>query len=191
MGFNVRIETDGETLQNIHPDGGKGSGGKAVFNFLSILSYYDSFKGEELNEDDGLKASHDWFIEFEEKAGDINKCRAFIDCMWGDGGDDTKYRQGDYDLFIKRHGAVRGDGVENTEESFLKFVKASEDAYQHIEDVIEGVRFLLDSFKKYAFESNFFFMPEDPPYLEDFEALLWNLEFLAKRGNTKVRLTFS
>lgn len=192
MGFGLIIEADGETLQNKHPDDAlRGSSGKAVFNFLSSLSYYDTCKNDNLMLDNELMDTHTWFEIFEEKATSISECRALIDCLWGDGGDFTRYSESDYDLFIQRHGAIRSDGVENTRESFLEFIQKSQQAFQPIEDIITGLRFLLNNFKHHSFEPIYFYQPEEPSYIEDFEVLILNLEFLEKRGNKRVRLTFS
>jgi hypothetical protein len=107
--------------------------------------------------------------------------------MWGDGGDPTEYREDEYEFFRKRAPAV---GDDFTEEMFVTMVRQSGEQWKPIGEVMRGVQLLLTVFEESTSEPlEGFYEPKDT--IADFEALVANLELLAKRGNEVVRLNFN
>src|SRR5688572_20115514 len=122
MGFRLRIEADygNEVLQNDHPRE-HSSGGKAVLAFLSGLQSYCSLEGEE--EFPELQLIKEWYQHLDDAANSslCAKCRALLDCMWGDGGDSTVYQADEWEFYKKRHANMIDDGF--TEDMFKKMVQ--------------------------------------------------------------------
>jgi hypothetical protein len=177
MGFTVKIESDGgsEILQN-YP-----TGGKAVFAFLSGLQAYNLL-------DDNDKVAR-WYEALEKQSGEkfSVKFRELLDCMWGDGGDSTVYREDEWEIY-----KLRNPNIESmmTEETFKKMVVQYWQAFQSTEKVRDEVQFLLELFKNAQPEAlEGFYVSEDS--IPDFEALLTNLDLLISRGSQDVRLNFS
>lgn len=189
MGFSLQIQAEygGEILMNLHPEG-KPSGGKAVFAFLSGL--YNHCEGMWDEEDDPLmRTIYEWYRGLEQSAGAsfCPTCRALLDCMWGDGGDPTEYREDEYEYYRKRCPNI-GDSF--TKEMFQEMLRQSRERWKPIGEVIRGVQWLVDLFERSKLEPlEGFYEPGDTK--PDFEALLANLRLLAKRGNTVVRLNFN
>src|SRR5207244_618266 len=76
-----------------------------------------------------------------------------------------------------------------TREEFLSLLQLAETRMKPLNDVISGVRLLILTFNLLTSTSlEDFYQQED--MIADFEALLANLELLAKRGNEEVRLNF-
>lgn len=181
MGVSVQIEADycTEILNNVHPDG-RFTGGNAVYALWSGLNSFCMWR-------DGVSSwmyDHEWFLQLEKFSIQPLSvaCRAFVDCAWGDDGDGTNYQEDDYEFYKKRHPST-------TEEEFLLNLKYAHESWQPIDEVIKGVQLLLSIFKSQPLED------VDGLYISeyaipDFEALLANLEFLAKRRNNVVRLNF-
>jgi hypothetical protein len=187
MGVDVSIEAGfgAEKLINIHPDG-RITGGKAVFAFLSGLSLCCDIPSK--GEADSLNHVYVWYEQLDrlQQQPLCVSCRELLDCMWGDGGDSTDYREDDYAFFLHR----TGSSTSVTEEQFRQMLRDSFEAWRPIDLVIAGVRKLLDLFQRGGIqELEGFFAPQDT--IPDFEALLSNLEWLMKRGNDVVRLNFS
>jgi hypothetical protein len=189
MGFSVQIQAEygAETLQNIHPDG-RFTGGKAILAFLMGLhNYCNSFKaGQEIYP--GLEGVIEWYQQLDTYLSEslCTSCNSLLDCMWGNGGDSTEYSENEYEFYKKR----TAPGLEITEEQFHFMVHDSRQHWKPIEEVITGVQVLLNLFKSQSLEELEGFY--DRQYtIPDFEALLANLEFLAKRHNHVVRLNFS
>lgn len=178
MGFSVRIEADwgSEVLRNWHPDG-KLTGGKAVFAFWASLNSYCLKLG--------VIHFDEWFERLDRLSPELLciACRAFIECAWGDAGDHTHYGEDDFEFYKKRH------GVNLTEEQFLLNLQYARDRWQPIGEVIHSIQLLLDLFKSNPLE-DWDGCYEAEYTIPDFEALLWNLELLANRGNEVVRLNF-
>lgn len=186
MGFSVQIEADrgSEVLQNLHPDG-KLTGGNAVFAFLMGLLNYCSWKRDGADIYPGLEPVIEWYQQLDDTLSEplCGLCDALMDCMWGDGGDSTTYYEDEYEFYKKRHLGVPSI----TEEQFRMMVREGDEHWKPIEDVLRGVQQLLNAFKSVTIKPlEGFYEPENT--IPDFEALLWNLELLAKRGNEVVRL---
>lgn len=189
MGFSLLIQTGygGEALINRHPEG-KPAGGGAVFEFLGGLQTLCDWTDNNSGYPD-LKSVVEWYRKLERSAGVsfFPACQTLLDCIWGDGGDLTEYREDEYEFFKKRNTGV---GDEFTEEMFQRMVRHSRESWKPIGDVIGGVRLLLNVFEHSKIEPLEGFY--DPEYTKpDFEALLANLELLAERGNKAVRLNFA
>jgi hypothetical protein len=184
MGFTVQIQADyGSEILSNYP-----MGGKAVFAFLMGLQTYCTWDDDgPLSQNiPGQRQIHAWYAGLDAVMGGnlCATCQAFLDSMWGDGGDSTEYREDEYDFYVKRGGSTI------TEAQFLDMVRRYEEHWQPIDDVLGGVRALLHAFANPqvgTLES--FYVPEDS--LPDFEALATNLAWLADRGNDVVRLNFS
>jgi hypothetical protein len=188
MGFRLQIQADygGEMLVNVHPER-KGSGGKAVLAFL--IGLHNHCAGEKFIEDGPIMQEvSEWYRRLEQAYGSpfYSGCRSLLDCMWSDGGDQTEYHEDEYEFFRKRSPGL-GDGF--TMSDFQKWVAESRERWKPISEVISGVRIILKVFTRSEVEPLDGFY--EPQYTElDFEALLSNLELLAERGNTVVRLRF-
>jgi hypothetical protein len=185
VGVSVQIEAGygSETLQNSHPNGLHTSG-KAVFAFWGGLNGFCMWR-DGVGDWTRLKYVMAWYQQLEEFSPRplCSICRAFVDCAWGDGGDPIEYHEDDYDVYKKRHPST-------TEAEFLLYLQDSDQHWQPIDEVITGVQVLLNLFKSQSLEEleGFYDRQYTTP---DFEALLANLEFLAKRHNHVVRLNFS
>lgn len=188
MGFRLQIQAEhgSEMLMNLHPED-KPSGGKAVLAFL--IGLHNHCDGLEIDEEDPImQAIAEWYRKLEQLAGGsfCPTCRALLDCMWADGGDPTEYREDEYEFYRKR---CPGVGDDFTEEDFQRRVRDSGERWKPISEVIAGVQLFLGVFERSDLETlDGFYEPEYTK--SDFEALLANLELLAKRGNTVVRLNF-
>jgi hypothetical protein len=105
--------------------------------------------------------------------------------MWGDGGDPIEYKENELDYYQKRNPGTNMDKL-----SFQKYIKESGERWKPIDQVINGARFLTELFSRNDIEHlEGFYEPENT--IIDFEALLFNLEILERRGNKFVRLNFS
>jgi hypothetical protein len=187
MGFRVRIEADygGEMLQNLHPEN-KPSNGKAILAFLLGLENFCSWTDDKEKE---LKPIIDWYQKLDNASQSslCTTCRPLLDCMWANGGDLTSYHEDEWEFYKKRYPSFTDSSF--TEDMFKAMVRESQIRWKPIHEVINGVRYLLDLFKQSTPEPLEGFY--DPNFSRfDFEALLVNLELLAKRGNKEVRLNF-
>jgi hypothetical protein len=107
--------------------------------------------------------------------------------MWGDGGDPTEYREDEFEFFRKRRPA---GGDDLSEDMFQTMVRQSAEWWKPIDEVMRGVRLLIEVFESTEIEAlEGFFEPDDT--IPDLEALMANLDFLAKRENKVVRLNFN
>lgn len=189
MGFRLHIQADygSEILSNIHPDG-KGSGGKAVFAFLGGLQLLHDWNDGEEHEFPDLQSVVDWYRALEKSAGMtfFPTCQPVIDCMWGDGGDPTEYKEDEFEFYRKRSPAM----ANLPEEDFREIVRASGERWRPIVEVAKGVDMLLDIFNRAKVEPlDGFYEAADT--IPDFEALAANLDFLIGRGSQVVRLNFN
>lgn len=188
MGFDLSIEADdgAEKLLNIHPAGYL-SGGKAVFAFLSGLSLYCTVPPQ--SSTNSLQHVYTWYQQLDRlhQPPLCVGCRELLDSLWGDGGDETRYNEDEYEFF--RHRLQTSGSQPPTEAEFLAMVRNSDQHWQPIGAVMSGVRTLLDRFRSDDPKSlEGFYQPDDT--IPDFEALLSNLELLASRGREEVRLNF-
>jgi hypothetical protein len=190
MGFKVQIQADygSEMLLNVYPRS-KSAGGKAVLAFLGGLQTYCDWAEDDAQKYPELKAVVEWYRLLEQSAevSFCPICQALLDCMWGDGGDPTEYREDEYEFFRKRSPAV---GDDFTEEKFKSWVRQSKERWKPIDDVMRGVQLLLEMFKNSTAQAlEGFYEPEDT--IPDFEALSANLDWLSMRGREVVRLNFN
>lgn len=187
MGFTVMVEVgdwNGFVASRLPTN----EGGKAVFAFLSALSWYCIVPEDD--QDTSLQSSRDWFKMFQTYV-DQPLCEEFkpiIDCMWGDGGGiGGEFNEDEYEWYLKRNS---GSSHSMTETEFREFTKAGKERWSSIDKVIENVKRLIHIFK------NNLLREEDGLYvaehmIPDFESLYDTLLIFKNFWYDTVRLNFS
>ncbi len=186
MGFWLRIESDsGEILKNKYP-GRDQIGGKAILSFLTGLSLFCDLAENKYENDPLMQAVKNWYRTLEIITNNklCTVCRPLLECIWADQGEFIEYREDEYTFYLHRN-----LGFHFTEVEFRQIVHDSKVSWKPIDEVLEGVQFLLNTFQNpslITFEGNY----EPEHTIPDFEALYLNLKLLVDRGNDEVRLNF-